>query len=432
MTQIFYTLEEVMPSQNSASWVYNKNMPTIYRIFIGLIIAACSVTFISLLANAGIYLLTCAPKAMDFMAFFTSAQLLMHAPNNLYNLHSQQLMQQSIAPITKQLSLFIAYVNPPFVALLFVPLLKLELLNAYLVWLIINALFLVIICFIGYRQLNYSKLYVKILAIIGIITFIPILTSLLIGQLSILLSLILLLTWIFLKKGWNFRSGLMLSLLLIKPQFLLLPFLAVLIQRRSKLTYGLIIGIIVLILISYLLVGANGITNYLYALNSASHGDTRYDVDLMAQHSIQTLLLIVFHTRSIATIQFPWLLIIFGIALPTLFVWTKKFPTTSPQFSFQWILLIFATLLTSPHTHFHDLSFLIVAAIMILSVIPKSKSKHQAKLIILLILGYLIALIGYLFDVQTHSQTQSIWIVINVTYMFIFWLILLKNVKVKR
>jgi len=369
---------------------------------------------------------------MDFIAFFTSAQLLMHSPTILYNLHSQQLMQQSIAPITKQMSLFIAFVNPPFVALLFVPLLKLGLLNAYLVWLIINALFLVIICFLGYRQINSSKPYVKILSIICILTFIPILTSLLIGQLSILLSLVLLLTWIFLKKGWNFRSGLMISLLLIKPQFLLFPFLAVIIQRRNKLTYGLIIGIIVLVIISYLLVGTNGITNYLYALNSASHGDTRYDVDLMAQHSIQTLLLILFHTRSIATIQLPWLLIIFGITLPTLFVWTKKFPTTSPQFSFQWALLIFATLLSSPHTHFHDLSFLIIAAIMILSVIPKLKAKLHTKLIILLILGYLIALIGYLFDVQTHSQTLSIWIVVNVTYIFIFWLILLKNVKVKR
>ena len=356
-------------------------MPTIYRIFIGLIIAACSVTCISLIANAGIYLLTCAPKAMDFMAFFTGAQLLIHSPTVLYNLHSQQLTQYSIAPITKQLSLFIAFVNPPFVALLFVPFLKLGLLNAYLVWLMINALFLVGICFLGYRQINSSKPYIKILAIIGILTFIPILTSLLIGQLSILLSLSLLLAWMFLKKGWDFRCGLMLSLLLIKPQFLLLPFLAVIIQSRSKLTYGLIIGIIVLVIISYLLVGANGITNYLYALNLASHGDTQYDVDLMAQHSVQTLLLILFQTRSIATIQLPWLLIIFGITLPTLFVWTKKFPTTSPQFSFQWTILIFATLLSSPHTHFHDLSFLIVAAIMILSTIypkPHTSSSRAA------------------------------------------------------
>jgi hypothetical protein len=406
-------------------------MPTIYRIFIGLIIAACCITGISLLANAGVYLLTCKPVAMDFMAFFTGAQLITHSPMMLYNLHSQQVTQQNIAPITRQLSLFIAFINPPFVALLFVPLLKLGLLNAYLVWLTINVLFLVVICFLGYRQINSSKPYIKILAIIGILTFIPILTSLLIGQLSILLSLILLLTWIFLKKGWNFRSGLMLSLLLIKPQFLLLPFLAVIIQRRSKLTYGLIIGILILIIISYLLVGANGITNYVYTLNSASHGDTQYDVDLMAQHSVQTFLLILFHTRSIATIQIPWLITIICITLPTLFVWMKKFPTTSPQFSFQWTILIFATLLSSPHTHFHDLSFLIVATIMMLSVIHKLKVKLKNKLITLLILGYLISLIGYLFDVQTHSQTRSVWIVVNVTYMFIFWLILWRNLRVK-
>ncbi len=406
-------------------------MPTIYRFFLGLIIAAGSLTFISLIANAGLYLLACAPKAMDFLAFFTGAQLSGTAPTNLYNLHSQLLTQQTILPITKTMSIFITFVNPPFVALLFTPFIKIGLVNAYLVWLVINTLFLVSICYLGCRQLKWSKLYIVIPVVLGIATFIPILTSLLIGQLSILLSLVLLLAWIFLKKGWDFRSGLMLSLLLIKPQFLILPFLAVLIQRRKKLTYGLITGILVLLLVSYFLMGANGLLTYIQSLSAASNGDTRYDVDLMAQHSIQTLLLIVFRTQSLATIQIHWLITILCIIIPTLFMWAKKFQTTSSQFSIQWAILILATLLTSPHTHFHDLSFLVIAAFMLLSIIPKLKPKQKNVIITLIIVGYLLEIIGYFLDVQTKMQTRQLWIVGNVLYMLIFWLLLLKCVKKK-
>ncbi|HSX09165.1 MAG TPA: glycosyltransferase 87 family protein [Candidatus Saccharimonadales bacterium] len=405
-------------------------MTKIYQLFLAFIAAAFIITFLSLIGNAGVYLLTCAPKGMDFLAFFTGAYLLFHSSTQLYDLHSQIISQQHILPISKDTHVFLPFINPPFVTIIFAPFIHLGVINAYLSWLIINSLLFTIICFLGYRQISEHKLSIKIIFIICTITFIPILTALLIGQLSILLSLILLLSWIFSKKKWDFGSGLMLSLLLIKPHFFLVPFLAVLVQRRRKLTLGLLSGAAILIALSYALVGPNGIASYIQTLMRTSQNDPIYGVDLMSQHSIQTALLILFHTQSVHLIQLPWILLDLCLILPLLFVWNKQRSPNSVQFSLQWIMLILITLLTSPHTHFHDLSFLIVAAIIVLSLSNKLKKKLRNTLFSLLLLGYAIQLIGYIADVQTHGATQSAWIMGNVVYILIFLSILWKNLGI--
>jgi hypothetical protein len=400
-------------------------MHYLYRIFIGLIAAAILLTFFSLIVSSGTYLLIHNPKAMDFLAFFTGAKLLSYSPGELYNISAQLVTQQNVSPLSR--TIFIAFVNPPFVAMLFIPLVKLGLENAYSVWTACNFCILVIFCYVSYRQLKTLTWYFLIIIFLFIFTFIPVLTTLLIGQLSLLLTLIFLLTWIFLKKGWEFRGGLMLSLLLIKPQFFVLPFIAMLLQKKIKLSLGLITGILILTAISYFLVGTNGLINFLQTLNASYHGDLRYDPDLMAQHSLQTAFLILFQTKKLATISLPWIISITVISIPTLFIWTKRYETTTSQFSFQFALLIIATLLISPHTHFHDLSMLLAANISLLSVINKLRHKQKKKLIIFLITGYLLVFMGFVLDVWTQNASRPLWIIADVLYLVTFWYILLKT-----
>lgn len=400
-------------------------MQFVYRIFIGLLITAISLTILSLFITSGDFLLTHNPKSMDFIAFFTGATILNHDPSQLYNFTSQQITQGKLLSNSKLV--FLAFINPPFTALLFVPFLKLGLINAYDVWLMINSLLLSLFFYFSYQQIKPIKWYWALLFVLCILTFVPIPTSLLLGQLSILLSLIMLLSWIFLKNGYEFRSGLMLSLLLIKPQLLLLPFLFVLIQKRKKLLYGMICGLIFLFSISYFLVGWNGIITYASTLNAAFYGNTSYGIDLMSEHTIQTALLILFQTHSLNSIRIPWVLTIICIILPTLFIWSKKFSSTSMPTSLQFALLIITVLLTSPHTHFYDLSLLTVAAVILLSEIKKLKQKEKKFLITFLILCYCIEFFGTLFDVQTKMQTRNLWIIVDVVYLMFIWVILTKK-----
>ncbi|SRR6266404_496788 len=398
-----------------------------YRIFTWLFITAFCLIYLYLFITSGTYLLHHSHNPLDFLAFYTGAQLVSRSPTELYNLHSQLILQQQIDPLAKIHTGFLPFLNPPFVALAFEILVNFGLENAYIVFLGINVILIVLICFIAMQQLNKTKWYSILLLIIGIATFIPILITLLIGQLSIVLCIIFLLAWLSLKEGREFRTGFVLSLLLIKPHFLILPLLAMLVQRRINVIYGLMSGIVILVSISYFYIGWSGISTYSMLLTSFYKTGVGYNIDLMEQHSLQTLLLIIFHTQSPAVIRIPWIISIMCIILPTLFIWSKKFSASSPQFSFQFALLIIATLLTSPHTPIYDLSLLTIVSSLLLSQMNKFKHRQKVFLVVFIVLGYIISLIGYSLDILSHGQTQDSWIVFSVIYLVIFWLILLRE-----
>lgn len=401
-------------------------MRRVYCIFAWLILLACFFIYLFLFASTGSYLLFHEPKSIDFLAFYTGAKLIAHSPNELYNLHSQQFVQQYLDSIIKNNNIFIPFFNPPFVAIALQLLLPFGLENAFIIFLAVNIFLLVLICFISVQQITSTKWYFTLLIVIGIATYIPVSITLITGQFNIILCLVLLLVWVFLKRGDEFKGGLLLSLLLIKPHFFILPFLAMLMQRRKKLLYGFITGIALLSGISYFFVGWDGINNYIHLLFTIYKTGAGYNIDLMTQQSIQTLLLIVFHTHSLAAIRIVWIIAVMCLILPTLFVWSKQFPFTSPQFSFQFALLIIATLLTSPRTHLYDISLLLVIVPLLLSHMDKLENKQKKIFILFLSLGYGSSLAVYRMNSLFHNQTE-IWIVVSVVYLLLFWLMLVKE-----
>lgn len=403
-----------------------------YYSFVLLILLACVLTGVSLFITSGIFLLTHDPKAIDFLAFYTGATLLMHAPPALYILHEQLLIQQQIAPIAKSVSLFLPFLNPPFIALLFIPLVQLGLQTAYAVWVGINTFLLLVICYLGEQQLKRMKWYYKIVLFLGIITFIPLLTSLLLGQLSLLLCLIFLASWLLLKQKKEFRSGFVLSLLLIKPHLMLMPLLFILLQKRMRLIAGVLTGIVLLMILSFSLIGLSGMRDYFALLNSAFGWNTDYGIDIMAQHSFQTVLLILFQTQQLKDIRLFWIVSFAILMLPTVAAWAPKIPVDPLRFALQYALLIVTLLLTSPHTHFHDLSLLIIVAIIVFSVFSKLKRKQKKIFISLFLFGYIIALAGYLLDLQTQTHSRPIWIVMSVSYLLILWFVLWRSLLQSR
>src|SRR5882762_9862621 len=97
----------------------------IYILLLILIGTAVLLTIVSLFITSGNNLISHNPKAIDFLAFYTGAKLFLNSSPELYNLHSQLILQQHILPITKNLTIFIPYLNPPFAILFFLPLLAL-------------------------------------------------------------------------------------------------------------------------------------------------------------------------------------------------------------------------------------------------------------------------------------------------------------------
>lgn len=386
-----------------------------------LILFAVSLVTLKLFITNGMYLFTYEPKAMDFIAFYTGASLLFQNPTEMYNLLEQEKIQHHLIPAAKTTNVFLPFFNPPFVALLTAPLALLPIIYAYTIWTVINIILLVIICFLFYRNIPLSKTN-KILSIIGMLTFIPVLTSLLLGQLTFVMTFILFIAWMLLRQGHEFRSGLILSLLLIKPHFFLVPFLAFLIQRRWNVVKGLTIGVVILSFISLSILGREGIQEYIQLLINATSWNSGYGIDIKAQHSLQTLLLIIFQTDALTTIRFAWTIAVIVVASTTLFFWRKQYVFNSQAFALQFAMLILASLLISPHTHFHDFMLLIVVGIALSQIIIKQSSKNHNYFSLLISLGYFICLAGYILELYFINTSRLGWITITVSYLLIFWI----------
>ena len=398
-------------------------MQIAYRIYFWLFIAVFYLLYLYVLINPGIYLLLHDPKAMDFLAFYTGSKLLLISPVKLYDLHVQHILQQHIDPVVQANGIFLPFLNPPFVALSLQFLEMSGFVMTYILLLGVNIGLLLLVCFIFKHQCKKLQWYFVLAFVFGVITFIPIVITLIVGQLSIFLCVIFLFFWLFLKKGWEFRSGLLFSLLLIKPHFFLLPLLAILIQRKSKLTAGLVIGSVLLFGISYYYVGWIGVKDYFVLLNSFYVTGTGYNINLMAQQSLQTLFLIIFHTQSLDKIRIFWFAASLSIIIPTLFIWSKKFSPSSPQFALQVALLIIATLLTSPHTHFYDLSLVIIITMLLLSHISLFNHRQKKLFITFCILSYCVPWLGYFLFIWS----QETWALPDIIFLIIFWLILYKE-----
>jgi Glycosyltransferase family 87 len=204
------------------------------------------------------------PIRTDFSIFYTAGKIVAeHRGRQLYDYPLQESVQRSSILRGVQKSDFILpYNHLPFEALLFVPLSLLPYLPAYLVWLGIN-LGLLIVAGISLRRhlplLRAAPLWLWVLACLA---YSPIFITLMLGQDSILLLLCYCLAWVALVKKSEFAAGAWLGLGLCKYH-LVLPFLlAFLLERRAKVIAGFLTVAVILGLISFAVVGRQGIVSY--------------------------------------------------------------------------------------------------------------------------------------------------------------------------
>ncbi|MFI5205368.1 MAG: glycosyltransferase family 87 protein [Candidatus Paceibacterales bacterium] len=305
----------------------------------------------------------------DFVSFYTAGKIIdQNGSSRLYDLNLQYNYQHSLNPV-RVYSLYTTspFFNPPFVALPFTPLAKLPFDLAYKVDLAINLSLLILICCFVYKLLNQTGFINRLVIISGIITFLPIDNALLIGQFSILLSLVLLLTWKLLSQDKPYQAGLLLSLLLIKPYLIIFPVIFFLLQKRFRVLKGMIAGGGVLFLISFFLMGWNGLVSYTQMLMAASNWNYEFEIFTNLQYNLQNLLMTLLSAGHPRDVFLQWFTVCLLVFISTsLFLFRKRSNLKSNLFTLKWAALIPIMLLLSPHTHFHDLGLLIVPAVLLI------------------------------------------------------------------
>ena len=208
-----------------------------------------------------------AVEKRDFsVTYLGSRMLLLGYGPNIYNLDSQHQVKSSLFTNSEPL----IYEHPPFEALLLSPLAALPYRAAYLAWGMLNiaiwlALPLILRPYVPvpHEPLAYFALW---------LLFAPLGVALFQGQSSLLVLLAYSLAYIALRRGRDFRAGLILGLALVKFQFVL-PFVLILALRKKwRFLQGFSLTAALFALLSLVAVGFRGILAYIHLLTSvASH-----------------------------------------------------------------------------------------------------------------------------------------------------------------
>ena len=302
---------------------------------------------------------------VDFRAFYSAGQMLLAGVGaDFYDPITQYSWQSKFVEMSS-LSQLLVFLNPPFIAAPFALVAMLPMPAAYLAWAIVNVTLLAIVCYLLVEMLADAGHHTQYAVLVLTVLFLPVIVTLMQGQLSFLLMIGSLMSWRAFHAGKELESGLWLGLLLVKPQLALVPALVMLWQRRWRALAGLMLAGAVSLAISLPLVGWSGLKGWLRGMAVASGWGDMYGIHPQRTYTWRGILHRLMGTDSAGEVMIWWLA---GsmMALALLFwVWRRRVGVKIPPSDIQWALLVIVMLFVSPHTYIHDLSLLLIPGALI-------------------------------------------------------------------
>jgi glycosyl transferase family 87 len=291
-------------------------------------------------------------RSTDFVNFYVGASIVARGDGaRLYDRSVQDPLLQSLSglPLTEY------FLHPPFEAAILAPLALLRFSTAYVVWTALNAALVAALCWLFASSIPAVRAR-PILGMSGYF-FLPVLVSLVLGQDSIVLLVIIATAYTLLQGQRPLIAGLVLSLAAIKFQYLLMLTCLLLLAGRRRLVLGSVCGATVLLAISAVVVGPRGLISYVVLLRdfSAHSGYGSLHLDLMvnlrgflAGIGSESYSLFLFGETGLA-----------AIAL----VCTQNRRDEALQFA----ALVTVSLLISPYAHFSDATVLLLPALIVVN-----------------------------------------------------------------
>src|SRR3989344_323175 len=334
----------------------------------------------------------------DFSAFLTGAYIIRYdSAKNLYNINTQRIyLNEVIKPYIRD-EVILTFRNPPLLAVLFFPLTLFEPRTAFKIYVFVSSLAVFLGIFILTRKL---KLNSSIIAA-AVSVFYSTISTLLTGQIGSLLLLVLCLIYVSIMENKFTAAGLLSTLLLLKPQYMLLiPLIFLATNLNRNYFKAALIGGFLFLLANVLVFGSNPLTEYLsFLYNTETY---RMGTDIEKNYSLLSLYS-VFLPNPL-TITFITSFILYGLA-SSLYLLIKN---NSDLLLFTGILIVFPL---AVHVILADLIMSLPPFIFLISKYRLSKDR---KYLLPAILIYLIPFI-YL--------AKLVWLS-SILYFFVVVLIL--------
>jgi glucose/arabinose dehydrogenase len=218
---------------------------------------------------------------------------------------------------------------------------------------------IVALVFLAYRVHQFLPRLGLPVTLLLMIAAIPVATTLYMGQVGLLLAVAVGEMLVSFKAGREFRAGLWLAVLLIKPQYAVVYALLILWKMRHRAIAGAIVGTLSFALIGALFAGVDAFTQFPGALRSMA--DFQGDIGgpwLMINWRAIVLSLSP-HIADQSGIAFVSVLSVLTIAV-SLLPWRGKWNPDAPGFASCFCLLTLGGLISSYHSHLHGAVLLTV------------------------------------------------------------------------
>ena len=171
----------------------------------------------------------------DFIAFYVAGEFVLDGKgDDIYDVEELSQRENRLMPPTDSESRELPFYNPPFVAGLFALVSLLAYEQALWLWLIINVTALAACLALLDRILGREQPVFRLLFALAAISSIPVYRAVGLGQASLLVLLLTTLTYVWLAGGRQRHSGATVGLLLVKPQYAVLPVLHLALTRRRE------------------------------------------------------------------------------------------------------------------------------------------------------------------------------------------------------
>lgn len=366
----------------------------------------------------------------DFKAYFTAAVMMKHGvAGQLYNVTQQWYWQQHAIPDIANSFGLAAYINPPVLALLLGPLGYLSYYEAYGAWFFCNlGIVALIVCFVC-RILKGLPGYVVLGSVALTLSFWPLWVSLTSGQVSMLLLLSLLAGFYWLEQGRDKKAGVWLAILLIKPQFVMIPIILLFLQKRFVALKGFLVTSLILASISVALVGMQGIGEYLQILTSLVAEGSGYGEQIKSMQTVKSALHLAFNTSRVSDIFVYWVIgSCIALALFLISIYHRN-PDKYDQ-SLQWAMATMLLFIITPHANYHDLNLLAAANIFLIAYAFRGKRSRTQKYSVLLLVALSFLAVTFTRFVAMHIPVQLSVVYVVVGFLYLCFMMLHGKVKV--
>jgi hypothetical protein len=300
-------------------------------------------------------------ERMDFRQLYAAGYQVRTDPAHLYDYEQQKAVQDRLV---SQAAGLLPFIRPAYEALLFLPLSYLPYRAAYLCFLSVNLLCLLLSFFVCRPELSHAGRFAQPRAGLQIFLFYPVLVAIVQGQDSVLMLLGLCLAYRCLKSGPGLAAGMLLGLVMFKPQ-IAIPLAAFLLLRYPSfaLFTGLAAGVAGTVLLSIGVSGYSFLPSFGRALKLtaaatlAPDGQPVLGVAPGAMPNLKGLISGITLNRLPASVTFLLTLVLsVAIALVVL----RRLRAARPPLEVSFSAALTAALLLSYYLHLQDLALLLL------------------------------------------------------------------------